>query len=234
MGLPVLIYGKSGSGKTSSLRNFGEDEIFYINVEKKTKPFRKHFHYEMASDDVHLICGQLAKMPCKTAVIDDATYIMSNNFMRQHSKPKQGASQFDMYNNIADNIWYMFEFIKKQLPDDVVVYMVFHEETDTNTGEVKILTIGKLLDQKVMLPGMVTIALRCMSENNEHFFKVTTDGSDITKTPIGMFDDAKNNNNGKIDNDLKAVDDEIRKYYEIPGAETKTKESEEKHNADAK
>ena len=40
MGIPVLIYGKSGSGKTTSLRNFKEDEILYVNIERKMLPFR--------------------------------------------------------------------------------------------------------------------------------------------------------------------------------------------------
>ena len=32
MGVAVLIYGRSGSGKSRSLKNFAEDEIFLVNV----------------------------------------------------------------------------------------------------------------------------------------------------------------------------------------------------------
>ena len=70
MGIPVVIYGKSGSGKTTSLRNFGKDEILYVNVEKKALPFRGDFTYHMASEKASVIIDQLDRLghdlPCKT------------------------------------------------------------------------------------------------------------------------------------------------------------------------
>ena len=99
MGIPVIIYGKSGSGKTTSLRNFGKDEILYVNVEKKALPFRGNFTYHMASENPITIIEQLKRLgkdiPCKSAVIDDITYIMVNNFMRRHRDMK-GNKQFDL------------------------------------------------------------------------------------------------------------------------------------------
>ena len=41
MGIPVLIMGESGSGKTASLRNFNETEVGIFNVAGKPLPFRK-------------------------------------------------------------------------------------------------------------------------------------------------------------------------------------------------
>ena len=43
MGLPVLIYGKSGSGKSRSLKFFAEDEVVLFNTERKALLFRKRF-----------------------------------------------------------------------------------------------------------------------------------------------------------------------------------------------
>jgi hypothetical protein len=40
MGIPVLILGESGSGKSASLRNFSENEIGVINVASKPLPFK--------------------------------------------------------------------------------------------------------------------------------------------------------------------------------------------------
>ena len=40
MGVPVLIIGKSGSGKSTSLRNFSKNEIGVINVLGKPLPFK--------------------------------------------------------------------------------------------------------------------------------------------------------------------------------------------------
>ena len=206
MGVPVIIYGKSGSGKSRSLKNFAEDEIVFVNVERKLLPFRGRFKYELKSDNVEIIKKWLAKMPVKSAVIDDAGYLMTNQFMAGHSAPRSGSSSFDLFNDIADSFWGLIEFIKNNLPDDVIVYIILHESTN-DYGDTKLRTIGKLLDEKVCIEGMTTIVIRCMSENGRHFFRVRTDGNDITKTPEDMFDEAE------MENDLKAVDAAIRDYY---------------------
>ena len=59
---------------------------------------------------------------------------------------------------------------------DKIVYIMFHEDTD-DFGISRLRTIGKQLDRKVCLEGMVTICIRCMSENGNHFFRTVTDGS---------------------------------------------------------
>jgi len=206
MGQIVLLYGKSGSGKTRSLKEFAEDEIVFVNVEKKLPPFRKQFKYTCETDNVQVIKTWLKRMPTKIAVIDDAGYILTNAFMRGHSAGRKGSQTFDLYNDIADQYWGLFKFIKDELAEDVIVYILMHEDTN-DSGIVKLKTIGKLLDEKVVLEGMCTIVLRCMSEEGKHFFRTTTDGWDITKTPEEMFD------SDIIDNDLKFVDNTIREYY---------------------
>lgn len=197
----VLIYGKSGSGKSRSLINFKEDEITLINVVGKRLPFPKKFKYMGTVDDVNKIKQTLSKMPTKVAVIDDATYILINAFMRNHGK----GDQFRMYNEIADSFWGLLDFAKTQLPEDVIVYYIMHEDTN-DFGEVKIRTIGKLLDQKVCIEGLVTVALRCLVKNGQHIFVTQSDGADVTKSPEGMFE-------MEIPNDLKFVDSTIRKYW---------------------
>lgn len=61
MGLPVLIYGKSGSGKSRSLKFFDEDEIVLLNTEKKELPFRKRFKKTGCSDDINKIIATINK-----------------------------------------------------------------------------------------------------------------------------------------------------------------------------
>lgn len=210
----VLIYGKSGSGKSRSLKNFSEDEIFLINVEGKRLPFRKKFKYQIITDDyttiVQKLTGMSQKASIKTVIIDDAGYLLTNNFMRGHSAGRKGSQVFDLYNDLADNFWGLFKFIKNKLPSDIIVYLLMHEDTN-DSGMTKLKTIGKLLDDKACLEGMVTICLRCMSIDGKHFFRTTTDGFDITKSPEDMF------SADEIDNDLKAVDTKIREYYELGG-----------------
>ena len=210
MGMPVLIYGKSGSGKSRSLKFFKEDEILLINVEGKDLPFRHSFKYVGRTDKIDEIIAQVQKMPCKVCVIDDAGYLMTHTFMNNH-KNKKGSASFDMYDDIADTMYFLIQRIKTQVPDDTIVYIMFHEDT-SESGETKIRTIGKLLDNKVCLEGMVTVCIRCMSDQGKHFFRTVTDGYDITKTPEDMFTDVE------IDNNLKLVDDTIRSFYGWKGS----------------
>lgn len=211
--MPVILYGKSGSGKSRSLKNFGTDEIALINVEGKHLPFKGKFNLTMNEIGfTSVVINALNKLPegIKTVVIDDAGYLMSHYFMANHRNMK-GNAQFDMYNQIADDMCGLIKTIKG-MPDDVIVYLMFHEDTN-DYGETKLFTIGKLLDQKANLVGMVTICLRCMSSDGKHFFRTVTDGSDVTKAPEEMFEAEE------IPNDLKAVDTAIRAYYEIGGGE---------------
>lgn len=205
MGECVIVYGKSGSGKSRSLKEFAEDEILFINTVNKRLPFQKQFKYEYKTADVAKVKNALKKMPTKTAVIDDFGYQQTARFMAEHTK-KQGGSQFDLYNNIADDAYGLIMFVKEELPDDVIVYLIMHEET-SDFGDTKLKTIGKLLDQKVCVEGLVTVCLRAMKEGtSKYFFRTQSDGADISKSPEGMFD-------LQIDNDLKAVDVAIRGYW---------------------
>jgi len=209
----ILVYGKSGAGKTRSLINFKEDEIFYVNVTDKRLPFEKQFKYEITDSDesemdiVSRILASVKKMGeknVKTAVVDDAGYIMTNMFMERHGK----GDQFKLYNDIADKMWQLVLGLKT-MPNskDKTVYLIFHEEKG-DTGDSKLLTIGKLLDQKCNIEGLCTIVLHAMVKAGKHVFITNSDGFDIAKSPEGMFE-------MEIENDLKAVDDRVREFWKI-------------------
>ena len=210
MGEPVLVYGKSGSGKSRSLKNFAEDEILFVNTISKRLPFAKRFKYELKSRNYEVIKNQLAKMPCKIAVIDDAGYLMTNTFMAGHSTPKKGGSTFDLFNTIGDEFWDLVLFVKS-LPEDVFVYFMMHEISN-DYGEVKVRTIGKLLDEKVCVEGMFTICLHCMTDGTRHYFKTQGGTNDIAKSPEEMFD-------FEIENDLKFVDEKARSFWGLNDGE---------------
>lgn len=220
MGRSVILYGKSGSGKSRSLKNFKEDEIFLVNVTEKDLPFRGGFKYTLKSDNAAKIIDQMQKMPTKVAVVDDATYIMVNEFMRKHGN--KSVNQFDLYNDIANGMFYLFEMVKT-LPEDVIVYFILHEDRNDNYGTVKLRTIGKLLDDKCPMEALVTICLRCMTDGTKHYFRTQSDGYDITKSPEDLFPDVE------IENDLKAVDSLIRDYYNL-NAPKKTTKKEKTNN----
>lgn len=205
MGKFVIIYGRSGTGKSRSLKNFGKDELTLINVEGKELPFRGKFTYTMVTDDVPTISQALKEMPTNAAVIDDCGYIMTHRFMREH-REMTGNKQFTMYNDIADDIYHLIRIVK-HLPDEKIVYFIFHEDLNDN-GITIIRTLGKLLDSKVCIEGMATIVLHAMFDGTKYYFKTQNSGTDVAKSPEGMFDAVD------IENNLKAVDDAIRAYYE--------------------
>ena len=223
MAEPVVIYGKSGTGKSTSLENFADDEILYGNITGKRLPFRKQFKYNMVTDDVDKIKRTLSKCPdfIKVIVLDDAGYLRTNQFMRGHSGDKSGGNTFDLFNSIADNFWGLINYIKS-MPEDKIVYIIMHEDTN-DFGERKIRTIGKLLNEKVCIEGMCTVVLRAETMGGKYSFVTQNEGNDISKSPKGMFSEIR------IPNDLKAVDTAIREYWGLtPSPAPKTEEKESK------
>jgi hypothetical protein len=205
MGIPVLIIGKSGSGKSTSMRNF--TNIGLINVLDKPLPFKAKIP-TVVTDDYQLVMKALCNAQYKSFVIDDAGYLITNHFMNKHSSVGGGNAVFSLYNDIGDYFWRLIQFIVKSLPADKIVYLIMHEDTN-DFGDIRPKTIGKLLDEKVCIEGMFTIVLRCVSENNVHKFITQSEGGAVSKSPMGMFESLE------IDNDLKLVDDAIREYYEL-------------------
>lgn len=207
--VPVLIIGQSGTGKSASLRNFKKNEIAIANVLGKPLPFQSDIEAPKV-DDYEIIMRSIEKTDKKTIVIDDAGYLLTNQFME-----KVSVKGYDKYNEMASEFFNLINGIKN-VEGGKTVYLIMHEDTD-DLGFVKPKTMGKLLDDKVNIQGMFTVCLRSMFENGKYIFRVKTNGQDCVKTPIGMFEESE------IDNDLKLVDERIREYYNLD-----KKESEEK------
>lgn len=203
MATVALILGKSGSGKSTSLRNFNPDDVALIQVIGKRLPFKGSIAWKsFVTDEYDKIIRACTKTTRKIIVIDDYQYVLANEFMRRSQE-----RGYDKFSDIGRHTWDVFEALLK-LPDDVRVYILSHTE-ETDTGQTKMKTIGKMLDDKITLEGMVTIVLRAVVQDGQHFFSTRNNGSDTTKAPMGMFDQ------DLIDNDLAAVDAAICDYYEI-------------------
>jgi len=202
MGVPVMIMGESGSGKSASMRNFTSKEIGVINVSGKPLPFKSDIK-TFRSDDYMQIDQVLRKATSKSIVIDDAQYLMSFEYMRRSDE-----TGFQKFTDIGKNFWTLVQLVIRELPEDVIVYFMCHTERDQDGNE-KAKTIGKLLDEKITVEGMFTIVLKTKVIDGQYKFRTQTSGKDTVKSPIGMFDDAD------IENDLKLVDTRIREYYEL-------------------
>lgn len=208
MATPILIIGKSGSGKSTSMRNCVDNENWIlIKAIKKPLPFKGKIP-SAVTDDYSKIMKAMASTTAKNIVIDDAGYLITNHFMKGHSSAGSGNGVFSLYNSIGDYFWNLIQFITNSLPDEKIVYIIMHEDKN-EFGDIKPKTIGKLLDEKVCLEGMFTIVLRCIEESGNHLFATQSHDGAVSKSPIGMFEELT------VDNDLILIEKVVREYYEL-------------------
>jgi hypothetical protein len=212
MSTAVLILGESGTGKSTALRNLDPVKTLLIQAIKKPLPFKakgwkvrvslKSEGNVIQTDDAALIEKVLRQSPHEVVVIDDFQYVMANEYMR-----RTGEKGYDKFTDIGKNAWNVLT-AATDLAQNRRVYILSHTTTD-EFGRTKIKTIGKMLDEKITLEGMVTIVLRTQVRDGRYFFATQNNGSDTTKSPMSMFSEMF------IDSDLAAVDAAICDYYEI-------------------
>ncbi len=204
MGIPVLILGKSGSGKSASLRNFDPNEVGILNVASKPLPFRGGAKFKVINKaNYATIAEALKRGAFKAYVIDDSQYLMAFD-----SFAKAKVKGYDKFTEMAVNFYSLLRFITDSTPPDAIVYLLHHTE-ETATGDVKAKTIGKMLDDQLTVEGLFSIVLMTNVTDGNYCFATRSDGHTPVKTPMGMFADEL------IENDLKAVDMAIREYYGV-------------------
>lgn len=199
MGIPVLVLGDSGSGKSSSLRNFKPEEIGVFNVAGKPLPFRSSLPTVQNARYAN-ITKMLTKPSKKVYVVDDAQYLM---VFEAFSKAKE--TGYGKFTDMALNYYNLIQFVIQQTPPDLIVYFLQHTDRDEN-GRLHAKTLGKMLDSQLTVEGLFSIVLHCQTDGMRHFFATQSDGTSTAKSPMGMFE-------REIDNDLKLVDTAIREYW---------------------
>jgi len=214
MGIPVMILGESGSGKTTSLRNINPEEAILIQAVNKPLPFRNEFKLWDSStkkgsifitDDSATICKCINAFPSygkKIIIIDDYQYTMANEYMRRSAE-----TGYTKFTEIAKHAWDI-AMAAQSAPNDVRIYLLSHTNTD-DQGRIKAKTIGKMLDEKITLEGLFTIVMRAIRVDKKYLFTTQNSGNDTVKTPMGLFQSET------IDNDLDAIDKSIQQYYGI-------------------
>lgn len=217
MSTAVMIIGESGTGKSTSLRNLDPAQTLLIQAVRKPLPFRSK-EWKPAtkenpqgsifvSDQSATIVAAMQRTTRDIIVLDDFQYVMANEFMRRVTDNETGNGAFAKYNEIARSAWDILT-AASSLADTKRVYLLSHTSTD-EFGKTKIKTIGKLLDEKIVMEGLVSIVLRTAVVNDQYLFRTRNNGSDTVKSPIGLFDDEM------IPNDLAAVDAAISEFYGI-------------------
>jgi len=211
MGVPVLIIGESGSGKTYSVKNLPPEEVAILLCEKNRLPFKKQFTTFKVKESVsekgvvvrqsQIVHAALKKASRKIYVVDDSQYLMANEYFDRMYE--QG---YLKYSEIGCRFRDVVHVVNNELPDDVVVYFLHHPE-DTASGKLKAKTIGRVLDDKLTLEGCFDIVLYAFIVDGKHVFVTQSDGTNTAKSPEDMFPEPA------IPNDLAYVDTAIRDYY---------------------
>lgn len=214
MGIPVLALGESGSGKSTSLRNFEPEEIGIFNVASKPLPFRKKLPMvNNATYDTIFRC--LSKPTKRSYAIDDSQYLLAFEFFDRAME-----KGYDKFTMMALNFRNLIQFVITQTPPDCIVYFLHHTE-ETKNGMLKAKTIGNMLDEKLTVEGLFSIVLLCRAGKDKHCFVTQSEGISTAKSPLEMFPP-------EIDNDLKLVDTTIREYW---GLNTMSDNKEDNENA---
>lgn len=213
MSIATMVLGQSGTGKTTALRHMSPAQTLLIQVIAKPLPFRTKEWKPVTKEGGNIIvanqsadiCQVMRKTTRPIIVIDDYQYLLATEFMeRAHEKG------YDKFTEMARH-YYDVLTTATTLAAGKRVYLLSHTDM-SESGQVKAKTIGKLLDEKITVEGLVTIVLRTHVINGQYVFSTRNSGSDTVKTPLGMFEDEH------IPNDLMAVDRAITNYYELSQA----------------
>ncbi len=217
----IGIVGSTGTGKSTSVKHLDYKETFIINVAKKELPFKgaeKLYNAENKNykeiDDANTITQQLLKISegqphIKNIIIEDSNYIMGFNMISKATE-----TGFTKFTIMARDIVELFRTARK-LRSDLKVFYFTHPETIEDGGEIigyKIKTAGKLIDNQIVLEGLLTVCLYTHVEESRdgsitYNFVTNRFRKYPAKSPDGMFADTK------IPNNLQEVVNAIDEYY---------------------
>lgn len=200
----TFVLGRSGTGKSTSLRNFkAKDGIGYITATGKPLPFKTDIGQYHAKSYAQLIAA-IKQTDVPVVVIDDFNYFMSFEEFSQAS-----VKGYEKFTTMAVNVVNVIETITSK-PTDQRFYILAHSETNDD-GQLRLKTTGKMVSDKFVPEGLANQVVETAVIDREFVFKVRTDGSGI-KTPAApgqtpMFKD------DVIENDLKVLDQAIVDFY---------------------
>lgn len=201
-----MVIGKSGSGKSTSLRNFEPDEVGVFSCAGKRLPFRKKLNV-MRTSDYATIEAALTRNSKRAYVIDDSTYTMQFEAFR-YAKVKG----YDKFIDMAVSFEHLLETARMTNPDTVVYFM--HHPQFGDDGASKPQTVGKMLDNQLNVEGLFPIVIECTVRDGKHVFVTENDGLNIAKSPVDP-ETGERMLPAVMDNDLKAVDTAIREWWDL-------------------
>jgi len=216
----IGIVGETGTGKSTAIKHLDPKETYIINVAKKELPFKgsgklynvDNKNYKEVDDPTQitrLLKTLSEKAPhIKNVVIEDSNYLMG--FRMVEKATETGFMKFSV---MAKDMVDMFR-TARALRDDMCIFYFSHPETIEDAGEIigyKIKTAGKLIDNQVLLEGLLTVCLYTHVEETKdganYYFLTNRFRKKPAKSPAGMFEETK------IPNNLQLVKDNVIEYY---------------------
>jgi hypothetical protein len=170
----------------------------------KPLPFKNSFK-SFVCNDTDLIISIIASAKAESIAVDDAGYLITGFYMENKAgiTAKMG-DKYAVYDTLATRFWKLISTIH-QMPKEKIIYIIMHSLTGDDMVK-RPKTIGKMLDEKIVIEGLFSIVLQSERGQGGYVFRTNSDGTTIAKSPIGMFPEI-------ISNDLNEVDNTIRRYY---------------------
>lgn len=163
-----IIMGKSGTGKSTSIKSLNPKETVIINPLGKKLPFKgsstiyskENKNLFQAEDHMQIIVllEGINKNATyvKNVILDDFTYIMRKEYFKRAKE-----SGYGKYTELAQHTQQIISTCET-LRDDLNVFIIYHTEDVISDGtivEYKVATIGKLLDSQYSPTEVVPMVL---------------------------------------------------------------------------
>ena len=190
----ICIFGESGSGKTTSMRNLDPKTTFYIDCDKKGlswKGWRKSYNAAsknyITTDVPSAVQATLASISktdaykhIKTVVIDTLNGLMVADEMRRMNE-----KGYDKWVDLAASV---YKLVDDALVcrDDLTIIFTAHaqsERDDNGYTWTRIKTSGKKLD-KIVLESKFTTVLLSKCVEGKYIFETNSKNS-TAKSPMG-------------------------------------------------
>lgn len=157
MGNCVIILGKSGTGKSTSIKNLDPKETVIFNTLKKRLPFKgSNALYNVESKNMFILdeytqliqyLESISKNAShvKNIIIDDMIYIMRKEYFRRAKE-----AGYQKYTELAQHFQQIISTCEN-LRDNLNIFFILHSEDVTSDNSLtgyKVSTIGKLLDSQ--------------------------------------------------------------------------------------